>query len=50
MATIEEAEAKYGKDSKEFEWEARYSQKESEEYAKRIKDKLAKLKKRNLAW
>ena len=50
MATIEEAEAKYGKDSREFEWEARYSQKESEEYAKRIKDKLAKLKKRNLAW
>ena len=50
MATIEEAEAKYGKDSKEFEWEARYSKKESEEYAKRIKDKLAKLKKRNLAW
>lgn len=50
MATIEEAEAKYGKDSKEFEWEARYSQKEAEEYAKRIKDKLAKLKKRNLAW
>ena len=50
MKTIEDAEAKYGEDSKEFEWETSYSRKESEEYAKRIKDKLAKLKKRNLAW
>lgn len=50
MKTIEDAEAKYGKDSREYEWEAKYAQKEAQEYAKSIKDRLAKLKKRNLAW
>ena len=50
MAEVETAEAKYGKDSREYEWTARYAEKESQEYAKSIKDRLAKLKKRNLAW
>lgn len=50
MKTIEDAEAKYGKDSREFQWEAKYAQKEAQEYAKSIKDRLNKLKKRNLAW
>ena len=50
MKTIEDAEAKYGKDSREFKWEANYAQKEAQEYAKSIKDRLDKLKKRNLAW
>jgi hypothetical protein len=50
MAEVETAEAKYGKDSREYEWQARYAEKESQEYAKSIKDRLAKLKKRNLAW
>jgi len=50
MKTIEDAEAKYGKDSREYEWEAKYAQKEAQEYAKSIKDRLDKLKKRNLAW
>jgi len=50
MTEVEMAEAKYGKDSREYEWQARYAEKESQEYAKSIKDRLAKLKKRNLAW
>lgn len=50
MATIEQAEAKYGKDSKEYKWEANYAEKESSEYAKAIKDSLSKLKNRNLGW
>ena len=50
IAEVDAAEKKYGKDSKEYEWQARYAEKESKEYAKSIKDKLAKLKKRNLAW
>lgn len=50
IANVEAAEAKYGKDSGEYEWRGRYAKKESKEYAKSIKDKLAKLKKRNLAW
>ena len=50
IAEVDEAEKQYGKDSKEYQWQARYAERESKEYAKSIKDKLAKLKKRNLAW
>ena len=50
IAEVDAAEKEFGKDSKEYQWQARYAEKESKEYAKSIKDKLAKLKKRNLAW
>ena len=50
IADVDAAEKEFGKDSKEYQWQARYAEKESKEYAKSIKDKLAKLKKRNLAW
>ena len=50
IADIEKAKEKYKDDAKEMQWEVKYAEKEAKEYAKAIKDRLAKLKKRNLAW
>ena len=35
---------------KDLQWEIRYATKEAKKYAKEIRDRLAKLKKRNIAW
>ena len=41
---------KEGADTKEEQWEVKYSEKEALKYAKDIKDRLKKLKSRNIAW
>ena len=35
---------------KDLQWEIKYAQREAKKYAKEIRDRLAKLKKRNIAW
>lgn len=41
---------KEGADTKEEQWEVRYNEREALKYAKDIKDRLKKLKSKNLAW
>ena len=48
MATISAKEDLPGQ--KDLDWEIRYATRESKKYAKEIRDRLAKLKKRNIAW
>jgi hypothetical protein len=41
---------KEGADTKEEQWEVRYNEREALKYAKDIKDRLKKLKSKNLGW
>jgi hypothetical protein len=41
---------KDGADQRDEQWEIKYNEKEAAQYSKSIKDKLRKLKNRNLAW